>query len=139
MSIVNYLGCNFKVEVTDEKANEWIGIGYFFSNESNRKNVLKKHMSTLNVYEIELPNPIWQLHDDLKKFSPRKYHKSLNDLMNLCNMFKKLLNPGEYCEIYPCWIDEELEPKEADCIIRLDDYRIDEIEIFEKCLVRIER
>ncbi|MFJ5763624.1 hypothetical protein ACIQAA_31955 [Neobacillus sp. NPDC093182] len=119
--------------------DEPIEIGYFFSDENNRSDVQKKHFTTQNVYEIELPNPIWNVNYYQKKNSPHNYKKSKRDFIALCDLLKQYLKTGEYCEIYPCWLGEELESKEGNFIIRLDYYNIDEIEIYEKCLVRIEK
>ncbi|MBA9027441.1 hypothetical protein [Peribacillus huizhouensis] len=139
MSLATYLGCNFKVEITDEVTDDLIEISYIFSEEKDRRNVQKKHFTTQNVYEIELPNPIYWISHYQKKNSPHNYKKSQIDFITLCDLLKQYLKPGEYCEIYPCWLGEELEPNEGECTIRLDDYNIDEIEIYEKCLVRIEK
>ncbi|GGI11516.1 hypothetical protein [Gottfriedia solisilvae] len=139
MSLATYLGCNFNVEITDKVTNEPIEIGYIFSEENNRRDVQSKHFSTQNVYEIELPNPIWQINHYQKKNYPRNYKKSQRDFISLCDLLKQYLKPGEYCEIYPCWLGEELEPNESECTIQLDNYNIDKITIYEKCLVRIEK
>ena len=138
MSIATYLGCNFTVEITDEVTDDLIEIGCVFS-EEDRKRVQQRHFTTQNVYEIELPNSIYQINHYQKKNSPNTYKKSQRDFIALCDLLKQHLKPGEYCEIYPCWLGEELKPSEGACTIRLDDYNIDEIEIYEKCLVRIEK
>lgn len=140
MSLATYLGCNFNLEITDELSTyNSIDIGYIFSEEENRKNVKEKHFSTKNVYEIELPNPLYNLNVYQKKKDPHNYKKSQKDFIALCNFLKEHLNPGEFCEIYPCWLGEELEPKLGSLTIQLEDYNLDEIKIYEKYLVRLEK
>ncbi|TDK61762.1 hypothetical protein E2K98_12800 [Bacillus salipaludis] len=105
MSIATYLGCNLNLEITDELTTyNLIDVGYIFSEEENRKNVKEKHFSTKNVYEIQLPNPLYDLNVFQKKNNPRNYKKSKKDFIALCNFLNQHLNPGEYCEIYPCWL-----------------------------------
>lgn len=139
MSIVTYLGCNFDVEVTEEMSDDPIEIGYFFSNENKRKDVTR-HFTTQNIFEIFfLDSSIVWINQDYKENSLNNYHMAQKDFIALCDLLKQYLKPGEFCEIYPCWMDEELNPKEGEHTIYLDDYQMDEIEIYEKWLIRIER
>ena len=102
MSLATYLGCNFNLEITDGLSTyNSIDIGYTFSEEENRKNVKEKHFSTKNVYEIELPNPLYNLNIYQKKKNPRNDKKLQKDFIALCNFLKEHLNPGEFCEIIP--------------------------------------
>jgi hypothetical protein len=137
MSLATYLGCNFNVEITDDVTDNPIEIGYIFSDENNRRDCQTTHFTTQNVYEIDLPNPIWGLNSYQKKNFPHNYKKSQRDFSALCDLLKTFLKPGEYCEIYPCWLGEELESREGEYTIRLDDFNLNEIDIYEKYLIKL--
>lgn len=51
MSIVNYLGCNVLLPVSDPESDDEIIIGDFFSDEEMRAEV-HKHLSAKYIYEV---------------------------------------------------------------------------------------
>lgn len=49
----------------------------------------------------------------------------------------KFLKPGEYFEVYSCWLGEETEKRENELTLKIKDFNVDQIEITEKTYVRV--
>lgn len=116
-------------------------IGNNFSDHSNRKNV-RKHMTTQNIYEISTSENVGICLDKQEsKISPHNYQKELRALKALLDMLDNYLDNGDYCELYTCWVGEELEERniELDQTIILGDLKIDNIEIKENTLITIRK
>jgi len=85
-----------------------------------------------------MENPIWQITDYNKVYSPHNYEKSKKTFLSLCDSLKELLPAGDFCEIYICWNGEEEEERSDELSINLSTLSIDSIEIYKKCHIRIE-
>lgn len=135
MSIVNYLGCNFILPITDEVSQEYIRIGEFFSDAQMRQDV-KKHFTTINVYEVSTHEfvGIW-FNNDCKDV------ESIKSFQALCHLIGGNLKEGDYCELYTCWFGDEKEERNAelDQTIMLNNIDIDDIQILEKKLIVIKK
>jgi len=138
MSMATYIGFNFPVEIQDDYTENEVDINYFFSVKENRQIVQAKHFTTPYVYEIETKGePIWQMHNENKVYSPHNYEKAKRTFHHVCDFLKKFLPKGDYCEIYICWIGEEGEEHEKKLALLLDQLSVDEVEIVEKCLMKV--
>ena len=136
MSMATYIGFNFPVEIQDEYTENEVDINYFFSDKENRQIVQAKHFTTPYVYEIETKGePIWQIHNENKVYSPHNYEKAKRTFLHVCDFLRSVLPQGDYCEIYICWIGEEGEDHEKKFELPLDPLPVDEVEIDEKCLM----
>lgn len=141
LSLTNYLGCNFILPTNNFSSNNMIIIGNNFSDHSNRKNV-RKHMTTQNIYEISTSENVGICLDRQEsKISPHNYQKELRALKALLNMLDNYLDNGDYCELYTCWVGEELEERniELDQTIILGDLKINNVEIKENTLITIRK
>ena len=139
MSMATYIGLNFPVKLNEYYAENEVEINYVFSDEEHRNVVKQKHFSTPYIYEVsEKGEPIWQINEYQKIHSPHNYEKSKKTFQHLCHLLKELLPQGDYCEIFICWLGEEVEEREDYSKIDLNNLQIEAIEIFEKCFIRIE-
>lgn len=120
MSMVTYIGLNFPVEINDDYTEEVVNITYVFSESEDRQIVKNQHFTTLFVYELETKGDhIWDMHNDKKILSPHNFSK------------------GDYCEIYICWNGEEAEDSKKKLDLKLEQIPIEQIEIYEKCLITL--
>ncbi len=139
MSMATYIGLNFAVKLNEYYTEDEVEIDYVFSDEENRNVVKQKHFTTHYIYEVsEKGHPIWQMNEYQKIHSPHNYEKSKKTFLYLCHLLKELLPQGDYCEIYICWLGEEDEEREDELKINLNNLQIEEIDIYEKCFIRIE-
>lgn len=139
MSMATYIGLNFALKLNKYYTEDEVEIGYVFSDEESRNVVKQKHFTTPYIYEVsENGHPIWRMNEFQKIHSPHNYEKSKKTLLYLCNLLKELLPQGDYCEIYICWLGEEDEEREDELKIDLNNLQIEEIDIYEKCFIRIE-
>lgn len=139
MSMATYIGLNFPVKLPEEYTEERIEIDYVFSDEENRHAVKQKHFTAPYIYEIsETIQPIWEMNDYQKNQSPQDYEKAKKTFLSLCHLLKELLPKGDFCEVYICWLGEEAEEQEKKLKFDLNDLEIGEMEIYEKCFIRIE-
>ncbi|WP_431030159.1 hypothetical protein [Lysinibacillus sp. LZ02] len=138
MSMITYIGFNFSVKLSEDDADDEFLVEYVCPDEENRNIVKQKHFTTPYIYAIlENGNPIWQLTDYHKTYSPHNYEKSKKTFLDLCHSLKELLPQGDFCEVYICWDGEEDVEREVELKINLNE-QIETIEIYEKCFIRIE-
>lgn len=139
MSMVTYIGLNFTVTLNEYDTGDEVEIDYVFSDEEDRQLVQQKHFTTPYIYEIfERGNPIWGMNEYEKVHSPHNYEKSKKTFLHVCELLKKLLPEGDYCEMYICWLGEEAEECESIIEVNLKDLQIEGIDLYEKYFVRIE-
>lgn len=139
MSMATYIGLNFEVQLSEYLTKDEVEICYVFSDEENRGVVKQNHFTTSSIYEVsEKGHPIWQMNEYHRIHSPHNYEKSKKTFLYLCHLLKELLPQGDYCEIYICWLGEEGEEREGNLKIDLNALEIETIEIYEKCLLRID-
>ncbi|KPN94733.1 hypothetical protein [Lysinibacillus sp. ZYM-1] len=140
MSMATYIGLNFPVEINDDYTEDEVEINYVFSDQENRQAVQQKHFSTPYIYEIATKGaPIWDMHDENKMYSPHNYEKSKRTFLHVFDFLKDLLAKGDYCEIYICWVGEEEDNCENKFELTLNESPVNEIEIYEKCLITMKR
>ncbi|MFC0469666.1 hypothetical protein ACFFHM_03750 [Halalkalibacter kiskunsagensis] len=139
MSIVNYLGCNFTLPFSDDDSDDKILIGDFFSDEQMRKDV-KKNFSTKYVYEVTSNEfgSIW-FNEYYKSDYPKGHLEGHKSFKALCEFLDGHLKIGDYCELYTCWFGDELEDKEFEQTLNINNFDINHINIFEKTLLVIKK
>jgi hypothetical protein len=141
VSIVNYLGCNFTLPISDDDSEDEVLVNECFPN-TEMKQILKKHLSTIQVYEILGKGHvgIW-FNDDYKMRHPRSNIDSQESFLALCRLLDSYLKEGDYCEFYVCWAGDEEEDRDAelDQTINLNNFNINDIQIYEKTLLVIRK
>ncbi|MBT2686633.1 hypothetical protein J7I93_00385 [Bacillus sp. ISL-47] len=139
MSLVNYLGCNFKLPINAEKNDDDIQIGDFFSDKEMR-DLVKKHFSTKYVFEVTSNKygTIW-FNRYYKKDCPKGHIEGQEAFLALCEFLDRYLTEEEYCELYTCWVGEESEDKEHEQTIFINNFDINEVEINEKTMLVIRK
>ncbi|MET4559628.1 hypothetical protein ABIA69_000771 [Lysinibacillus parviboronicapiens] len=139
MSMATYIGLNFSVKLNEDYTEDEVEIDYVFSSEEDRNVVKQKHFTTPYIYEVfEKDEPIWRMNEDQKIHSPHNYEKSKKTFLYLCHLLKELLPKGDYCEVYICWLGEEVEECEGELKFNLNNLQIEAIDIYEKYFIRIE-
>lgn len=138
MSMVTYIGLNFPVEINDDYTAEDVNITYVFSESEDRQMVQDQHFTTPFVYELQTKGDyIWDMHNDNKIHSPHNYEKSKRTFLQVCDFLKKVLPKGDYCEVYICWNGEEAEDSKKTFELRLAKLPVEQVEIYEKCLITL--
>ncbi|WP_404427032.1 hypothetical protein LG296_12955 [Ureibacillus chungkukjangi] len=141
MTKLSYLGCNFKLPVSEIDSDDKVLITQDFPDEEDIENV-KKHFSTKYVYEVfeNDGSGIWFNQDYKREYSIRNL-RSQEIFLRLCELLKPYLKEGDYCELYICWSGEEGENRneKLDQTFILDNTDINDIEIYEKTLLIIRK
>ena len=57
----------------------------------------------------------------------------------ICKIMNSHLEEGDFFELYSCWVGEETEKREGEITLRINGFDIDQIEMPEKTLVRVEK
>ncbi|WP_078410747.1 hypothetical protein [Priestia abyssalis] len=141
MSIVNYLGCNFTLPISDDDSDDKVLVGEWLINDEIKQK-LKKHLSTTQVYEILTDGHIGiKFNDDYKMRHPRSNMEAQESFLALCRLLDSYLKEGDYCELYICWAGDEEEDRdvELDQTINLNNININDIQIYEKTLLVIKK
>lgn len=135
MSLASYIGCNVKIPLSNDDSNDVILIGDCFSDEVHKINVKKHQFTTDNVYEVSTG---WGINiSEYTNYSIRT--ESKQKLIRLCEIMNQYLEQGDYFELYSCWIGEEIDNREGELTLQINNFDIDHIEIPEKTLVRFEK
>ncbi|MFY0781363.1 hypothetical protein AB1K18_13950 [Peribacillus simplex] len=143
MSIVNYLGCDFILPLSDDDCTDEILIGSNFSEVQDRENV-RKHFSTKYKYVYEIYSNefvgIW-FNDYYKSEYPKSNKEGQQNFKALCDLLDNHLSEGDHCQLYTCWVGDELDERkvEFDQTITLNNYDIGDIELYEKTLLVIKK
>ncbi|MET3195213.1 hypothetical protein [Bacillus sp. OAE603] len=141
MTIVNYLGCNFKVPFSEEDSDDKILIYEEFQDEAAIENV-KKHFSTKFVYQFltDSGSGIWFNNNYMREY-PKSNSESQQSFQALCQFIYSYLKEGDYCELYICWSGDEEEDRnfKLDQSIILNKFDINKIQIYEKTLFVIKK
>ncbi|MGM0875763.1 MAG: hypothetical protein ACQEWV_13450 [Bacillota bacterium] len=141
MTIVNYLGCNFNLPFSEDDRDDKILIVESFPDDEAKENV-KKHFSTKFVYEVLTNNGsgIW-FNKHYKRDYPKSNTESQESFLALCQLLDTYLQEGDYCELYICWAGDEEEDRnvELDQTINLNNFDINDIQIYEKTLFVIKK
>jgi hypothetical protein len=141
MTIVNYLGCNYNLPFSEDDSDDKILIVESFPGDEAKENV-KKHFSTMFVYEV-LTNSrsgIW-FNKSYNRDFPKSNIESQESFLALCQLLNTYLQEGDYCELYICWAGDEEEDRnvELDQTINLNNFDINDIQIYEKTLLVIRK
>lgn len=135
MSLASYIGCNVEIPLSDEDSDDLIIIGNCFSDECDRLNVKKYQFTTPYVYEISSP---WGI--EISKYTdPKTREKSKEKLIELCKIMDNYLKEGDFFELYSCWVGDEAEEREGEITLKINNFNIEQIEIPERTLVRVEK
>lgn len=141
MTIVNYLGCNFNLLFSEEDSDDKILIVESFPDDEAKENV-KKHFTTKFVYEVitDSGSGVW-FNKYYKKDSPKCNKESQESFHALCEILDVYLKEGDYCEFYICWAGDEAEARnvELDQTINLNNFDVNDIEIYEKTRLVIKK
>jgi len=136
MSLVSYLGCNKELPFDEDSLKRPVVIGEFFSEQADRDNV-KPKFTTPYVYEIQSNKheTIWV---DFYSYAPNKkmYHETLEELHTYLN---DLLAPGEYAELYVCWLGDEKEETRLTQEIFIDSDDFFKLELPENSFTRFRK
>ena len=135
MSLASYIGCNIEIPETDEDSDDVLYIGNCFSEKYNRKAVKKHQFSTPFIYEVSTD---WGI--EISADMPRESCvESKVKLLRLCEVMDSYLREGDFFELYSCWIGEEDDDREGEMTLQLGAFDVDQLEMPEKTLVRIEK
>ncbi|GHH98821.1 hypothetical protein [Neobacillus kokaensis] len=132
MSLATYIGSNVVLPINDE-SDDLVTIGSCFSDEGHRLNVKKYQFTTPYVYEVSSD---WGI-EISKYINKRTCKESKEKLIALCKLMNSYLGPGDFFELYSCWVGEETQKREGELILKINSFDIDRIEMPEKILVRI--
>jgi hypothetical protein len=136
MSLASYIGCNIEIPINDDEYSyDFLYIGSCFAGEYELLNVKKYQFTTPYVYEV---SSHWGI--EITKYMDQKTcAESKKKLMELCKIMDNYLEKGDFFELYSCWIGEEIEKRDGEISIQINNFDINQIEIPEKTLVRFER
>jgi hypothetical protein len=141
MTIVNYLGCNYNLPFSEDDSDDKILIVESFPGNKAKESV-KKHFSTMFVYEAltKSRSSIW-FNKSYNRYFPTNNTESQESFLALCQLLNTYLQEGDYCELYICWAGDEEEDRnvELDRTINLNNFDINDIQIYEKTLLVIEK
>lgn len=135
MSLASYIGCNVEIPLSNEDSEDLFYIGSCFSNENDRLNVKKYQFTTPYVYEV---SSHWGI-EISENMNPKTCAESKKKLIILCKIMDSYLEKGVFFELYSCWVGEETEKREGEITLQINNFDINQIEIPEKTLVRIEK
>ena len=135
MGLASYIGCNVEIPLSDEDSDDLIIIGNCFSDEHHLSNIKKYHFTTPYVYEV---SSHWGI--EISKYVNKRIRvESKEKLIELCKIMDSQLEKGDFFELYSCWVGEETDNREGKITMRINNFDIDQIEIPEKTLVRVEK
>lgn len=137
MSLATYIGINFSL-LTDEDEpdlyNEEFWIGRCFADQECLDAVQGHHFSTSHVYEVTSHWGI-ALYEGQRAKDREESLLKLNILLTLLHPY---LGPGDYFELYTCWVGLEAEPREGEVTIHMHNLDTRSLEILENTLVRFQ-
>ena len=135
MSLASYIGCNVEIPLSDEESDDLIIIGNCFSDGYTRRDVKKYQFTTPFVYEV---SSHWGI--EISEYMNQKTcAESKEKLIALCKIMDSYIEKGDYFELYSCWVGEEVDKREGEITLRINNFDIEQIRIPEKTLVRFEK
>lgn len=136
MTIINYLGCNFHLPLSEDDSDDKILISNFLMRQE-----VEKHFSTKYIYGIFAKEYGSFFLNDFHKNNPQGFRERQTDFQALIEFLDSHLTEGDYCELYTCWSgdEEEERDKEYDQTILLNQSDIDNVEIYEKTMLVIRK
>lgn len=132
MSLASYIGTNIEIPTDIEQGDlytEEFWIGDCFSSKYTKNDVKKTHFTTAYIYEVSSHWGI-ELSNDTSRSK-----EALHKLELLIFHMRKYLSPGDYFELYSCWIGEETEKRNGSITVLIDELNWDTVEIPEKTLI----
>lgn len=77
MSMIAYIGFNFPIKLNEGDVEHEYEVDYVYPDAEHLNIVKQKHFTTPYIFEIlQFANPIWELTDYNKAYSPLNYEKS---------------------------------------------------------------
>ncbi|MBU8769444.1 hypothetical protein [Cytobacillus oceanisediminis] len=136
MSLASYIGCNVEIPNNDEEyTGDFFYIGSCFAGVYELLNIKKHQFTTPYVYEV---SSHWGI--NISEYTtPEICSVSKKKLMELCNIMDSYLEKGDFFELYSCWVGEEAEKRVSQIILQINNFDINQVEIPEKTLVRVEK
>ena len=136
MSLASYIGCNIVIPINDDEySDDFFYIGSCFAGEDDLLNVKKYQFTSPYVYEV---SSHWGI-EITEYMNPITCAESKKKLIELCKIMDTYLEKGDFFELYSCWVGEEVEKREGEITLQINNFNIDQIEIPEKTLVRFEK
>ena len=135
MSLASYIGCNITIPINDENTDNLIYIGSCFADDDNLQNVKNYQFSTSYIYEVSSD---WGI-EISEYIYPTTCTESKMKLKELCKIMDSYLDKGDYFELYSCWVGEETEKRVGTLTLKIDNFDVDQVNLPEKTLVRIEK
>lgn len=136
MSLASYIGCNIELPISeDEFSGNALYIGECFASDEELQNVRHYQFTTPYVYEV---SSHWGI-EIMEDMNQETRAESKNKLLELCARMKSYLTQGDYFELYSCWVGEETRKREGEITLEINCFNINQIQIPEKTLVRIEK
>lgn len=132
MSLASYIGCNVEIPLSDEDSDDLMIIGDCFSGEDNKIRVKNHQFTTAFVYEVSSD---WGI--TIYKNTERT--ESKEKLIALCKIMDSYLEENDFFELFSCWVGEEADKREGMITLKMNNFDVNQIEIPEKTLVRIEK
>lgn len=79
--------------------------------------------------------------EDYKREFSMSNLKAQKNFLVLCELIDRYIEEGDYCELYICWTGAEEEERniELDQTIILNNFDINDIQLYEKTLLKIKK
>ncbi|MFC0189426.1 hypothetical protein ACFFJY_14070 [Fictibacillus aquaticus] len=135
MSLASYVGCNVKINFSDQKPDNLIYFGPCFADDDHLENVKKHQFSTPFVYEV---SSSWGIELTEHVYKPT-LKESKEKLLELCRIMDGYLAKGDCFELYSCWIEDECDPREGKLTLPISGFDVDQLKLPAKTLVRFEK
>ncbi|WP_274309011.1 hypothetical protein [Solibacillus daqui] len=138
MSMILCLGTNNEIRIAD---NDNIEESLFVLDNCREEGLtIKKNVfSTPFAYEIDFNygyESIWQMTEYNEKYSPHNFIKAKATFNAFCEQLKMIIPKGDICELYYCWIGEEIDSIEGNLEFNLNEVVHQSVYIDEKFYIK---
>ena len=138
MSMIVCLGTNIEMPISDEDTTE----NSLFVLDSCREEGLtiqRNIFTTSFAYEIDFHyeyESIWAMTKYNEQYSPHNFIKAKATFNAFCEELKKIIPKGDFCELYYCWIGEEIDSIEGRIELNLNKVVEQSVYIDEKFYIK---
>lgn len=133
MSLASYIGTNVAIPINphiyDEDFDEILWIGPCFAEPEDVETARTQHFSTAYAYEI---SSHWGIGTETNR--PLDLESKIK-LKKLFELLKDYMKPGDYFQLYSCWVGEEDEQSEGSMTVHMDTLNLNELVLLEKTVV----